>query len=340
MHDEGMYGPYLRNTGVTLHLLNMPRSRITLRGLYKLFRILRKEKPDLVQTWMYHSNLVGGIIAKLAGVHTVIWSIHNANLDPDKNRLSTRLVSSLCAILSPFLSNATVFVSKKSMEIHQKAGYKSRLNIVISNAVDINDFQPNEHQGNTLRKEWKIEPNMFLLGFVARWDPYKDHKNLLQALSLIKNQFNYRCVLVGFGIDNQNKSLMNLIETYQMQQHVVLASQRNDIPAIMNSLDLHILSSAGEAFGNVLIEAMACGIPCVSTDVGAASLIIGNTGWIVPPQDSLSLSKGIKEALTTIRNIGRTPLQKNCRSRIVELFTVEKMFESYNELWDLVLKTH
>ncbi len=131
---------------------------------------------------------------------------------------------------------------------------------------------------------------------VARYDPQKDHNNLLNALALIK-QMSIHCILVGEEMTFRNTELTALIKEYDLQDRVTLLGPQDNIPSIMNALDVHVLSSVGEAFPNVLAEAMACGTPCVATDVGDAALIVGETGWIVPPSDPESLAQALADVV-------------------------------------------
>src|SRR5690606_26987752 len=124
-------------------------------------------------------------------------------------------------------------------------------------------------------------------------------------------------------------------EKQGLQSHVVLLEQRNDIPAIMNALDIHTLSSSSEAFPNVIAEAMACGTPCVSTDVGDAALIVGEAGWVVPARDSHQLALVIAQALALKQDSSKwVALQSQARNRMLENFSIETMISKYHDVWD------
>ena len=102
----------------------------------------------------------------------------------------------------------------------------------------------------------------------------------------------------------------------------------------MNAIDVHVLSSAyGEAFPNAVCEAMACGTPCVVTDVGDAAAITGETGWVVPLRDPQALSQRIEEAITAIQSGRREEVSQACRQRIVEFFGIERMVAAYEDIW-------
>jgi Glycosyltransferase len=121
-----------------------------------------------------------------------------------------------------------------------------------------------------------------------------------------------------------------------LEDNISLLGQRTDIATIMNSLDVHILSSSfGEGFPNVVAEAMACGTPCITTDVGDAAIIVGDTGWVVPPKDSQALANAMLEAMEEKQNNPQAwkARKQACRERIVNNFSIEKMVDSYHQVW-------
>ena len=332
--DDSYYGTRLRAAGIRVYTLDSPRGWVTLSGVLKLRQIISSLAPDVVQTWMYHADLVGGLIARLAGVRTVVWGIRHSNLAADKTSFSARTAAWFCARLSSWVPAAIVCCSEQATRVHQAIGYEAAKFTVIPNGYDLGCFSPNNEARARLRAEWRIADNEILLGLVARWDPQKDHENLLKALALLKaNGTNFRCILVGTEMNSSNITLTDLIQSLALQDRVMLLGSRDDIPAVMNALDLHVLSSVGEAFPNTVAEAMACGTPCVVTDVGDAALIVGDTGWVVPAQDDVALAHGIEDALTSLLAKGRASLGSACRWRIEQNFGIDKMINRYFMLW-------
>jgi glycosyltransferase involved in cell wall biosynthesis len=288
---------------------------------------------------MYHADLVGGLVARWASVRSIVWGIRNSNLD-NKSSFSVRVVAQLCAGLSHWLPAAIVCCSKQAARVHQDIGYCKEKFTVIPNGYDLARFAPDNTARAQLRYEWGIAADEILMGLVARWDPQKDHANLLRALSQLKaKHISVRCVLVGTGMDADNTILNELIRDYQLNDAVILAGSRDDIPTVMNALDLHVLPSAyGEAFPNVVAEAMACGTPCVVTNVGDAALIVGDTGWVVPPSDADALASGIGLALTILKSKGRATLGETCRQRIESNFGLGRMVAAYMTTWKNIEK--
>jgi len=335
MMDEGKYGPLLKSVGAEVFTLDMPRGQLTLGGILRLWRLLRSQRPDLVQTWLYHADLIGGIAARLAGVKAVFWGIRNGDLSPEKNTRSTLWVARLCAALSRLVPHRILCCSERAAAVHQALGYDAERFVLIPNGYDVAQLTPNPEARKRLRAEWLIGHDEFLMGMVARFDPQKDHANLVAALArLAARQENFRCVLVGTGMDEGNVELLRWLTEAGIHDRVLLLGRRHDVPDIMSALDLHVLSSAGEAFPNVLAEAMACGTPCVTTDVGDAAMIVGNTGWVVPPGDAAALARAIEEALHHLRQPAAwAARQEAARRRIVDHFSIGRMVEAYSAAW-------
>ncbi|WP_240474058.1 glycosyltransferase [Salinivibrio socompensis] len=177
----------------------------------------------------------------------------------------------------------------------------------------------------------------FLLGTIGRFNPQKDHVGLLKSLDLVKRRCSeFSAVLIGKDITSNNLFLMDKIKKIEFEDNISLLGQRTDIATIMNSLDVHILSSSfGEGFPNVVAEAMACGTPCITTDVGDAAIIVGDTGWVVPPKDPQALANAILEAMEEKQNNPQAwqARKQACRERIINNFSIEKMVSSYHQVW-------
>jgi len=335
--DLGVYGERLTKADVPVHTLNMPRGRVTIKGVLNLYRIIRSISPDVVQTWLYHADLVGGVVARIAGNRAVIWSIRASYLAEGKTSRTTLLVRWMCARISSVIPRRIVFNSNSGVHVHVALGYDSKKIGVIPNGYDTNQIQPDENTRSVLRNSWGIQPNQVLFGMVGRWDPQKDHANLIAALSQLDSRKvqDWRCVLVGPEMSNVNAALVALIDQRNLHDRFLLLGPSSVIPAVMNAIDLHVLSSAyGEAFPNVVAEAMACGTPCVVTDVGDAGLIVGLTGWVVPHSDSVALARAVQEATVEMTNIAKWEKRKAlCRLRICEKFSLERMLISYRKIW-------
>ena len=335
LSKEGKYGPLLKAKGVLVFSLGLKPNRLPLLATIRLIYLFLKHKPDLVQTWLPHADLLGGLAARLAGVKSVVWGVRHTSLDQSLSKKTTIWIVKLLAKLSWWVPSRIAVCSTRAMNLHKELGYCQAKMKFIPNGYNLGEFSAKTEQALCLRKEWGVDPIATLFGTVGRYDPQKDHSNLLQALSLLQaRNISIRCVLVGNNLNNENRELVRQIHELELTNTVILLGRRTDIPAVMSALDVHILPSAyGEAFPNVVAEAMACETPCVVTDVGDAAFIVGDAGWVVPPRDKEALANAIEKALKE-RHEGQWPqLCLSARQRIQVHFDIERMIYAYHELW-------
>ena len=173
---------------------------------------------------------------------------------------------------------------------------------------------------------------------VARFDIQKDHDNLIKAFSILKSRgMNFHLVLVGTAMEKSNSELVQMIDNSNLiiDEDVSLYGTCTNIPLLMNSIDIHVLSSLGEAFPNVLAESMACGTPCVSTDVGDAREIVMNYGWIVPKEQPKELFKAVESALNEMNMypIEWEMRKQNCILHIKDSFEINCMINEFEQVW-------
>ena len=310
MRDLGVYGLELQSAGVEVHQLNMARGRVSFSGLKQLYRVIRQHKPDAIQTWMYHADLIGGLVARLAGVKNVCWGIHHSNLDKSANSRTLLVIVRLCGMLSHAVPSKIVSCSERSTKVHIDRGFSRRA-------------------------KWDINTGL-LLGTVGRWHPQKDHENLISAISLLNQRQSepVRCVLIGKGMSSENLALVSMLQQHNAAQYFILAGLSDDVPGVMSALDIHILASRGEAFPNVVAEAMACNTPCVVTDVGDAKAIVGSTGWSCVAENAEALSKSIKQAIMACSSkVQWSERREACRQRIIENYDIANIVKRYREVW-------
>lgn len=334
---EGKYGPLLRQAGVSVIALDMPRGKLTWLGLRRLWHELRTHHPDVVQTWMYHADLVGGIMGRLAEL-PVVWGLRNTTLERGVSARSTIAVARLCGVLSRVLPQRIVACADAAVGVHAKMGYDAHRMVVIPNGYDLTRFAPDTMERKRLRLAWSVPEAVPLIGMVARFDPYKDHANLISALALLRESgWRFKAVLVGSGVTPENSELAKRLSEAGLEGCVQLLGPTQEVPAVMNALDVHVLSSNAEAFPNVLAEAMACGTPCVTTDVGDAARIVGDTGWVALPRNPRALADAIQQALRAWQDGSQwSERQMACRARIVEKFSIDVMVRRYREVWQMV----
>ncbi len=334
LHQEGVYGQLLRDHAISVAALRMPRGRVSIEGLRQLRRIIREFRPDIVQTRLDHANLIGGVMARFAGAPPVFWAVHSTDLGSLGSSWKTRIVRRFCAQLSYTVPRAIVSDSRSGAALHESIGFSVKKMIVVRNGVDSASFRPDEAARERTRRSWGVAADEVLIGCVARWDPLKDHENLLRAVRLLADRGRtFRCVLVGRGLSAENLDLQRMIERWAVGDRLILAGGSSEVPAVMNALDLHVLPSRSESLPVAVIEAMACGTPCVVTDVGDARYIVGETGWVARPQDSEALANAIEAALVDFHSGSSVERAEACRARVVREFSLARMGAEYAALW-------
>jgi glycosyltransferase involved in cell wall biosynthesis len=307
-----------------------------LTGIIKLWKLIRKIQPNVIQTWMYHADFVGGVVARLAGNRNVFWGVVNFNLHSSVASISTRIAAKFCALLSTSVPKKIISCSVRAIDSHVEFGYSLSKFITIPLGYDLADFQRDESSREEIRNQWGIMTDATVIGCVGRWDPQKDHRNLLLAFSKLRmTNPDAICVLIGPGMDAGNFELAQLVvETKNKEGSIYTLGVTQNIPAAMSAFDIFVLSSLGEAFPNVVAEAMACKTPCIVTDVGDAAFIVGDTGWVVPPSNHEILASVIQEALQNLNEPHAwLQRQESCRKRIEDNFSIENMHKSYLQAW-------
>jgi glycosyltransferase involved in cell wall biosynthesis len=333
--DGGKYGPLLEKSGHAVYSLGMVRGRPSLGATFRLFRLLRALAPDVVQTWMYHADLLGGLAARFAGIKRVSWGIRHLNLDPEGSSHSTIRVAEACAFLSRWVPVQIICCSERAARVHGELGYVSEKFKIIPNGYDLVEFAHSSTLREATREELGIEQQETLIGMVARFNPQKDHETLLAALAhVVTAGIDFRCILAGAGMDGSNQLIAHQSSMLGLVDRIILLGPRGDVPALMNAMDINVLSSFAEAFPNVLAEAMACGTPCVTTDVGDAAVIVADTGWVVQPKQARELAEAI---IAAIREREDTDSWKKrqvaCRKRVEKEFGIDAMVAAYNQHW-------
>jgi glycosyltransferase involved in cell wall biosynthesis len=327
--------------GIPVHSIDMPRGGMpTLPMLWRLIRLLRQLQPDLIQGWMYHGNLAAQIARFLLVQRSlpVLWSIHYTIGNLATDRPMTKALIKAGRLLSRFPARI-LFVSKLSQQQHIELGYYAETCLVIPNGFDLNSFVPTPAARSIVRAELGLPTDTATIGSFARYNPMKDHPNFLRAAAVVHQQHpDVHFLLAGADVDAHNQTLQTLIAELNLTDRVHLLGERRDVATLMAGLDIVTTSSAyGEAFPMIIGEAMACGVPCVVTDVGESGLMVGATGRVVPPQDATALARGWQDLLELGKD-GRTRLGVAARQRIVDNFSLDAIVPQYESLYKYLLK--
>ena len=337
----GPVGAQIEKLGISVRALNMPRGVLNPFAVLRLGYWIRLSAPDVVQTWMYHADLIGGIAAKLAGNCKIVWGIHNSTLDQQLSKRTTIWTARACAKLSRKIPDEIVCCSQASRAVHRKLGYEERKMVVIPNGFDLANFKPDSTARLSLRQELDIPLESNIVGLVGRFDPQKDHRGFIRAAALLEKMLpNVHFVLCGDGVEWENDELSTWAGEAGIERKIHLLGRRQDMPRIFAALDVYCNSSAfGEAFPNVVGEAMASGVPCVVTNVGDCAAMVGEVGEVVAPRDPVALSEALYKFLQ-FNAEERALLGRRGRCRVEENFSLSSVVACYEHLYDEVLGAH
>ena len=323
-------------SGVRVLALNLPAGRPPLRGLGALVRLLRHERPDVVQGWLYHANLLAAVAGRLSG-DKVLWNIRSASPDLEIYGRSTALAVRAGAWLSPW-PRVVIANSNAARRQHEVFGYRPRRWALIPNGFDLDRFRPDADAYRYVREELGLPPEARLVGHFGRFHPVKRHDVLLAAAArLLPRRADAHVLLAGSGVTADNPALRAGLPP-ELARRVHFFGERHDLPRLMAALDALALSSDSESFPNVVGEAMACGVPCVVTDVGDAAEIVGPTGIVVPPGDGAALADGLDRLLALPPEATRA-LGAQARSRIEARYSLSRIVEQYGALYRSLVET-
>jgi glycosyltransferase involved in cell wall biosynthesis len=339
--DIGPVGEDIQRLGVPVSALGLRRGQPDVRGVLRLANRLRAKSPLVVQTWLYHADLIGGLAAAVAGRIPVSWGIHYSNFDPALTRRSTVWTATACARLSRWLPARIVCCSEASRQVHVELGYVAEKMVVIPNPVDLDAFRPDPQARIAVRQEVGVRQGTALIGMVARFDPQKDHRNFVLAASHLMGMFReVEFLLAGDAITWDNDDLAGWIRDAGLADRFRLLGRRRDVSRVIAALDVATLSSAyGEAYPNVVAEAMACTVPCVVTDVGDSAKMVGDTGRVVRARDPAALAKAWADLLK-MGPAERARLGADARSRIRAEAEVSMVARRYERLYGEVASSH
>jgi glycosyltransferase involved in cell wall biosynthesis len=292
--------------------------------LYRLYRKLKVLKPDVIHGYLSMPSILTIMFKPIFPRARMVFGVRASNTDLSRYDWLARFVGSLECFLSRF-ADLVIVNSKAGFKHCLGQGFPQKKMIVIPNGIDTERFKPDKKAGLKVRKEWEVREGEILIGLVGRLDPKKDHTTFLKAASILnKVKKNVRFVCVGKGSEPYKNSLIKIERSLDLSQPIIWVSPRSDMPSVFNAFDIVCSSSSfGEGFPNVIGEAMACQIPCVVTDVGDSSWLVGETGIVVPPNDPHALAAGWNQYLTK----DNWEMAGKAQLRITENFTLKQLAE-------------
>ena len=336
--DKGVVGRKIEDLGIPVHTLHMNKCGLSPNSVVRLLQLSKKLMPEIVQGWMYHGNAAAlclKILVKRKAA--LVWNIRQSLYKLSDEKLLTQIVIRWGAYASKHVDRI-IYNSKTSTFQHEAIGYCSSNRILIPNGFNTELFRPDETARRLVRKDLGLPESTPLVGLIARFHPMKDHENFIKAASYVNERRpEVHFLLAGNEASENNLALEEYITKTKTRPNVFFLGERKDIPRVMSSLDIAVSSSSrGEGFANTIGEAMACGIPCVVTDVGDSAWVLDDNGVVVPPRNSQALAEGIMNILD-MNNKSRREIGQRARERVIRGFEMKNIAREYESLYRQVL---
>jgi glycosyltransferase involved in cell wall biosynthesis len=331
MLPAGSLAPSIEAAGISVDSLGMRRGLPDPFGFARLLRIARAFRPDVLQTWLYHADLLGSVASRFLRVPAVAWNIRCSAMDLTQSGPSTRIAVRLLARMSR-LPRAIAINTRAGQATHEELGYRPRAWAFLPNGFDVERFRPDAMRRAVTRAALQIADDALVVGLFARNDAMKDHATFFDAIAQLAPFFAGRDVhILLAGRDTMR--LRELATRVAPQANVHLLGERHDMAELTAALDVACSSSAyGEGFPNTVGEAMATGVPCVVTDVGDAAWLVGNAGSVVPPRNARAFAEALRGMLQRPGE-ERQAIGARGRERIVRDFSIDSVVRQYEQFY-------
>ena len=340
LQNGGPVRDAIERLGLPVMTLGMRPGWPALRATLRYLRFLRETGPAVIEGWLPHAALLALFGASPFGLRStpVIWTIHNLVESFGDAKALTRLLIRIGAPLSS-RPERIVYNSLQSAVEHERIGYRPDRRALIPIGFDCELFRPNPDARLGLRRELGVDRSTPLVGIVARYDVMKNHALFLAAAEAVAKQLpDAHFVLVGSGVTRETPEFARFSRESALSKRVHFLGERLDMPTVTAAFDVAVLSSVTESFPNVIGEAMACGVPCVATDVGDVREIIDGTGFVVPSRDVQALAEAIRAMLSLPEDARRTR-GRSARQRIETTYSLARMVREFEELYEAVATT-
>lgn len=333
----GALAPDYQSAGLSPLALDLRRA--PLRSVTRLVRALRAWRPDVVQTWMYHADVVGGVAARWAGC-PVVWGVRQTAIGEVATSASVAWMYRAARALSAHVPSAVVFNAQAAFDSHRLFGFRHATSHVIPNGLDTQALAGAGADRHALRRELGIASDAVLVGHLGRFTPEKDHPTLLRAFAAAAlARPGLHLVAAGRGVNDGNPAIAHQLQACGLVSRVHLLGERGDPARVLAGLDLFVLSSRHEGFPNALLEAMALGLPCITTDCGDAPRLAGGAAQVVARGDDRALARAIG-TLADLRPAQRQRLGAAGAARVARHFSLDAMCDGFESVWRGVAHGH
>jgi glycosyltransferase involved in cell wall biosynthesis len=331
LSGNGYFSDEIKKAGIEVFGLNLKGILSLPKNIFKLIFIVHKIRPDILQGWMYHSNLVVSLL-KYTFIRQpkIFWNIRQSLYSLQFEKKSTIIVINILKFLSR-LPDKIIFNSEVAKNHHLDFGYNASKAAVIFNGFDTNFWKFDAIKRTSIRSLYNITENDLLLGYVGRYHSVKNLELLLEVIADLSPDYpDLKVMFIGKDLVRGNENVNKFLYS-STDNNIFLLGNETDIPGYLSAFDGFCLCSNSEAFPNVLAEAMSCNLYCMSTNVGDVPLILGDLGCIIPPNDKERLKKAIIfwiENHLSLKENGR-----RARERIKNNFPINKNVADYCSIY-------
>jgi len=326
--------PELVHNNISVSLIDQ-KGKFCIPTFINLFKIIRKEKPDIIHTYLFTASFYGRIVGKLLGVPIIIHSERSPeNWKKKSYILADRL---LAKWTSHFLANAKII--KQSL-ISRERIPEGKIR-VIHNGIDLNKFNNNlsKQKINLIRKALNIQNGGPTVLIIGRLSAEKGHKIFLQSAQYVLAHIPKANFLV-IGDGELRKNLTEQVGQMGLDNRVIFAGNKNNVPEILKVVDVVVSGSFYEGCSNAILEAMAAGRPIVATNVGDNSYLMKNNenGLLIPAGNSRIMAWAITKILLDKKLAGK--MGKKGRERVEKHFNLQKMVRATEDFYQELASNH
>lgn len=337
--NNGFYEAELKKMGINIFSLDINQQNKFLdftKKILKLRKFIKKQNPDVIQSWMYHSNFMTLFLPKIF-YNKLFWNIRHSELNFQISKKMTIFLSIICGLFSRVVPKSIIYCSEKSINFYENQHFYSKnKTVLIYNGYSDKTYYPSKHLRSNFRKMNKINKSDIIFGYAGRYAKQKNIPNLLFAFSkIIENYNNIYLYMVGKDINIQNKELTTYVNKLKVNKKVFFLDEQKNLLEFYNGIDLLILTSHSESFPNVVAESMLCSTPVLSSDAGCSKKIINNCGFTLINNDHESIFRELKRIINFFVNNKAEwqSLEKNSRLQIKKNFSITDMANSYLKKW-------
>jgi glycosyltransferase involved in cell wall biosynthesis len=331
----GQVGPRLQAAGIEVEVMGMNGVAGLALGFVRLVRRIRRLAPDVVQTWMYHADLLGGIAARLAGNRRILWGVRIMDISPAIGiARSTMLSRRFCIPLSSWVPRRILYVAEAARKVHEALGYDPEKSVVVPNGYSLPPPDAVAASRRRMREELGLAEDALLIGSAGRFSPQKNYRGFVAAAGEIARRFpQARFLILGREITWENDELAGWIREAGIADRFHLVGEQRNVLDWLAALDIFALYSLSEGFPNVVAEAMSVCVPCIVTDVGDAALLVEDSGILIRSGDLNGLTEGL-ERLISAGEDERRRLGEAGRRRVEATYSLSVVAERYARLYD------